>query len=175
MTRVIWALLLLSACPASVHVGTDGGSLLDAGPLLHHFDLAHNHVASCDDPGCGEASNPPLGGPHCPMWSPCRVFDAGVSRCSWLHNLEHGHAVLAYNCPEGCPEIVSALTAIWQQAHDSGNTRVLVTPDSALPSRVAAVVWGWGWVGNTLDADAIHAVLSHQDEEAPEHGLACSR
>lgn len=146
----------------------------DAGILQHHTGLESVHLASCDSLLCGEAANPPLGGPHCPSWSTCRVFDAPIPRCMWLHNLEHGHAVLAYNCPSGCADLVAGLTAIWQAEHDSGNTRVLVTPDPKLPTQVAAMVWGWGWVGDTVDANAIHAVLSHQDQDAPERGLPCS-
>jgi hypothetical protein len=103
------------------------------------------------------------------------VFDAGVPRCLWVHNLEHGHAVLAYNCPQGCPEVVSALRSIWQTARDSGNTRVLVTPDATLPVKVAAIVWGWGWVGDSVDADAIRVLLTHQDQDAPEAGLECAQ
>lgn len=142
--------------------------------LVHHAGLATTHLASCDDPGCGEAANPPLGGPHCGTWSTCRVFDAAVPRCNWLHNLEHGHAVLAFNCPEGCPDLVKALTALWKEQQDLGNGRVLVTPDPKLPSKVAALVWGWGWTGATVDAAAVRAVLAHQDEDAPERGEACS-
>lgn len=145
----------------------------DAG-LTHHFNLEAIHVASCDSSACGEKANPPLGGPHCSAWSACRVFDAPIARCVWLHNLEHGHAVLAYNCPNGCPQTVSALTTHWQRARDAGNARVLMTPDPNLPTQVAAIVWGWGWWGDTVDAEAIEAVLSHQDEDAPERGLPCS-
>ena len=172
---LLLGLLWLAACPVAPLLVIDGGlAASDGGGLQHHLDVAHNHLASCDDPGCGEAANPPLGGPHCPIWSPCRVFDAGVSRCMWVHNLEHGHAVLAYNCPSGCPDVVSALTGVWQQAHDNGNTRVLMTPDPALPNRVAVIVLGWGWSGETVDTAAIQAVLSHQDADAPERGLGCA-
>jgi hypothetical protein len=135
--------------------------------------LATTHLPSCSSPDCGEAANPPLGGPHCPTWSACRVFTAPVPRCNWLHNLEHGHVVLAYNCPSGCPEVVRALTSLWQAAHDAGNSRVLVTPDPLLPTTVAAIVWGWGWTGATVDLSAVQSVMSHQDADAPEPGQPC--
>lgn len=174
-TVFFFAVNTITACPGGTtrldaglsQIGFDGG-------LMHRSNLAHNHVASCEDLSCGEDANPPLGGPHCATWLPCRVFDAGVNRCNWVHNLEHGHAVLAYNCPAGCPEIAAALTAIWRGARESGNARVLVTPDPKLATKVAAIVWGWGWVGESVDGDAIALVLSHQDEEAPESGLSCA-
>jgi len=149
------------ACGARTAPGT--------APPLHRTGLAQTHLATCDDAGCGDGQEPPLGGPHCAIVSPCRVWTAPVPRCQWLHNLEHGHAVLAYNCPTGCPDVVAALTAFF----DGGRGRVLVTPDPKLTTRVAALVWGWGWAGDTADADAIRAVLAYQDVDAPEAGLGC--
>jgi len=132
---------------------------------------AATHVGTCGDPGCGNGLNPPTAGAHCGTTTTCRPHDVEVSRCIWLHNLEHGHAVLAYNCPEGCPEIVAALEEIWDAA--PAPKRVLITPDPALPAKVAAVVWGYGHTSETVDAEAIGCLMQHQDELAPEAGLGC--
>ncbi len=174
---------LVLAFAASVGCGRNTGTA-DAGPtdagadarLTHHTGLSGTHVASCDDPVCGEDANPPLGGPHCPTLSPCRAFaaDQPVKKCNWVHNLEHGHVVLLYNCPGGCDELVAHLTQLWQDARAAGNSRVLLTADPTLASTVAAVVWGWGWSGDQFDEDAIRAVMAHQDEDAPERGLGCA-
>src|SRR5688572_30508297 len=72
------------------------------------------HLSSCDDECCGNGENPPTGGGHCATPLPCRVFSTAQQRCRWIHNLEHGHVVLAYRCPQGCPEVVAALEEIWQ-------------------------------------------------------------
>lgn len=129
------------------------------------------HTDTCEDT-CGNGLNPPTGGPHCPTTAACRAqFQEPIHECQWVHNLEHGHVVLLYNCPEGCPEIVDELTEIWR---DSGfDKRMLVTPWPKLEKKVAAVVWGWSWSGDEIDRDAITCIISHQDEDAPEAGISC--
>ena len=156
--------LCLVGCGARKPLAADGGEVLRA-PGLRGV-----HLSSCADPGCGNGANPPLGGDHCPTALACRVYDTAQPRCQWVHNLEHGHAVLAYNCPGGCPDLVTQLNGIFA-AHAG---RLLVTPDPLLPRRVAALVWGFGWQGDVLNPSAVDAVLSHQDEEAPEPMLGCA-
>jgi hypothetical protein len=166
----VLAAFLLLGCGASKVPGVDGGLLRSPG--LQGF---HVTSQSCSDPACGDgAANPPLGGGHCPEWLPCRRYDTAQLRCNWIHNLEHGHAVLAYNCSDGCPDLVAKLSAVWEaRQSDSKKRRILMTPDPALPQKIAAIVWGFGWQGDVFDAAAIEQVLSHQDEEAPEAGLGC--
>ncbi len=138
--------------------------------VSHVVPTDARHTATCSD-ACGNEVNPPTGGPHCASTAPCREYDTPQPRCEWIHNLEHGHAVLAYNCPQGCPDEVEALRAI---RAERGPSRILLTPDPLLPHRVAAIVWAWSYSGDHVDADAIAEVLSHQDEEAPEPGLGCA-
>ncbi len=166
MRRLGAVLLLLAGCgEPKVVLTSDGGVLRATG-------LKGSHLASCDDSACGGAANPPLGGDHCSSTLACRKYTTPQSRCAWIHNLEHGHAVLAYNCPTGCSELVGKLEALFDSKQSK---RLLVTPDPRLPTKVAALVWGFGWQGDGFDAKAIDEVLSHQDEEAPEPGLGCSQ
>ncbi len=140
----------------------------DAG-LDHVTGLANNHVAACMTPSaCGSGHEPPVGGPHCPSWLRCRVHETAQNRCEYIHNLEHGHMVLAYNCPSGCDDVVQALRE-YQALHG----RSLVTPDPMLQSKVAAMVWGWSWAGDSVDVAKLDAVQSMQDVDAPEPGLGC--
>ncbi len=166
---ILCGALPLLGCNRLPPVGGDS----DGG--VFHRDLpGAKHLASCDDSACGDGFNPPVGGDHCPTWLPCRKYDTAQKRCNWLHNLEHGHAVLAWNCPQGCPEIVEALNALWQTRQaDTQQRRIIVTPDPSLPKRVAAMVWGYGWVSDEYGEASILEVLSHQDEEAPEKRLGC--
>jgi hypothetical protein len=96
--------------------------------------------------------NPPTSGTHYPQitaWA--TVYPFAVMRGNYLHNEEHGGIVMLYNCPEGCPDIVDAMTAFGQalpqdpQCEAPINARWIVTPDPLLPSdvRVAAAAWGW--------------------------------
>ena len=153
----------------------DGGTTAGDGGFLRRAGLKGVHLASCEDPGCGNGANPALGGDHCPSSLNCRKFDTAQPRCAYLHNLEHGHAVLAYNCPSGCADLVARLNGVWdaQQASPS-RKRILVTPDPKLPFRMAVLVWGYGWQGNDFDEAAVSQVLSHQDEDAPEAFLGCT-
>jgi hypothetical protein len=159
-------------------VDTDGGDddggiveLLDGG-ILHATELEHYHVAACDDPTvCGNGTEPPVGGPHCPVWLNCRVWAEAQERCEYIHNLEHGHMVMVYNCPSGCDDIVATLTAYFNSK--AVPRRILVVPDPLLKHRVAAMVWGWGYEGDTIDNDTLDTIYAHHDEEAPEAGLAC--
>ena len=48
-----------------------------------------------------------------------------------------------------------------------------LTPDPRLTSKVAAMVWGYSWAGDTVDVAKLDAVQAMQDVEAPEPGLGC--
>jgi hypothetical protein len=139
----------------------------------YEFPLAPSVAASphvsCTSTECGDGLNPPTSGKHCGNTLTCRVHDTEQNRCVWLHNLEHGHAVFLYNCPEGCPDVVASLDALRQEA----GLRAVVAPDSRIPHRVAALLWRRSWVSDTMDPQAVRCLLKHQDAEAPEPGLSC--
>jgi hypothetical protein len=160
--------LLLAAAACGVKptsTTTDGG-------LIHRTNLSHMHVTSCEDASqCGDGLEPPVGGQHCPVWLNCRVWDTPQPRCEYIHNLEHGHIVLAYNCPSGCPDIVAQLTAYWMSKPTP--RRILVTPDPLLTTKVACMVWGWAWEGDHVDTAMFDEVVTHQDQETTEAGLPC--
>jgi hypothetical protein len=135
------------------------------------------HLGSCTDACCGDGQNPPTSGGHCADWLPCRLYTTEQNRCQWVHNLEHGHLVLLFNCPSGCPQIVSQLDAIRQSRPlgTNGVRRALVAPDPEIPGTVAAIVFGHSWVGDSVDQAQINQVIAHQDEPGvPEAGLACT-
>lgn len=171
-SRVLPALLLapLLACGPS-----------DLGPDCSQYEIplspppASSRHLTCTSTTCGDGQNPPTSGDHCGDTLRCRIYDTEQNRCVWLHNLEHGHAVFLYNCPEGCPETVAILEALRQEAKlgSNGVVRAVVAPDSRLPQRVAALLWRRAWVGDTADPNALRCLLQHQDAEAPEPNLGC--
>jgi hypothetical protein len=173
------ALFALPACPTANPGEPDAGFDTAACAQLHFRDTPSStlHTSDPNDPACGNGENPPTGGLHYNAASTCRAFTTTVGRCRWLHNLEHGHIVLAYNCPSGCPDIVAALDALRREVPTGTNgvRRALLTPDSLLPKRVAAVAWGWSYSADEVDVDAIRCLLSKQDLHAPEPGIACGQ
>ena len=159
-----FALLLTAGC----NCGAPGFQLPESG-RWDRDDLSGKHLASCDDPACGDGTLVPVGGDHCATTLPCRKYTDEQKRCNWLHNLEHGHAVLLYNCPEGCAAEVAEL----ERRFDAQLPRkIIVAPDSRIPRRLAVLVWGHGWHGDTLDTAAVQEVLDQQGVGAPE-AIAC--
>ncbi|MCY1022962.1 DUF3105 domain-containing protein [Pyxidicoccus sp. MSG2] len=154
-------------------------------PGCEQFDFplstqtAASHVASCSSSACGSgdipSENPPRSGFHCGSVARCGVYTESISRCLYIHNLEHGHAVFLYNCPEGCPDEVAKLEAAAASvaAGSNGVRRALVAQDPLLPNRVAALLWRRAYVTDTADPEALRCLLEHQDVDAPEPGLAC--
>lgn len=134
-----------------------------------------NHVSSCGSTACGNGENPPNSGLHCPTWLSCRGYTVEQPRCSWIHNLEHGHAVFLYNCPEGCPDDVAKLEAAMAKAAvgSNGVRRALVAPDAQLPKRFAALLWRRTYLMDSVDPDALTCLLALQDVDAGEPGLVC--
>ena len=100
-------------------------------------------------------------------WAPPAAWRAAVA-CRWEQRVNAGrrHRVV----PDGCADVVQSLENLRKQS-----SRIVVTPDPNLPGKVAAVVWGWSWTGDAFDASAVACVRKHQDEEAPEPGLACAQ
>jgi hypothetical protein len=137
--------------------------------------VAAPHV-SCSSIACGNGTNPPTAGPHCSTTLSCRTFDSEQPPCIWLHNLEHGHAVFLYDCPEGCPEELAKLVEAQQAARPGSNgvRRALVAPARGLPQRVAALLWRRAYLTDSADPAALRCLLQFQDAEAPEPGLSCS-
>jgi cytochrome oxidase Cu insertion factor (SCO1/SenC/PrrC family) len=70
--------------------------------------------------------------------------------------------VLLYNCPSGCPDILTGLVGVMEAATDPNcpKKRVLVTPDPQLDAPVAAAAWGATWKGRCVDAAARASLLA---------------
>ena len=86
-------------------------------------------------------TNPPASGNHYP--SP--EYQTGehispVARGSWIHSMEHGAIILAYNCPQGCADTL----AIFRQALVARpGHKIIMTPDPLLANPIAMISWTW--------------------------------
>ncbi|WP_323379110.1 DUF3105 domain-containing protein [Pyxidicoccus xibeiensis] len=170
------ALLSLTACGSTDPEPQQGCERFEF-PLSAQTEA--RHVATCDNTACGSGAspseNPPSSGVHCGSVARCAVYAEPVSRCLYIHNLEHGHAVFLYNCPDGCPDEVAKLeaAAATVKAGANGVRRALVAQDPNMPTRVAALLWRRSYAVDSADPEALRCLLQLQDVDAPERGLTC--
>jgi hypothetical protein len=83
-----------------------------------------------------------------------------LERGYYLHDAEHGAVIFLYNCPAGCPDVVSALEDVVRaMPTDPGcvapvRQRALVTGDPLLPDgvTVAAVAWDNLYTASCVDS-----------------------
>ena len=108
--------------------------------------------------------NPPTSGTHYAVWADFKVYPQQISRGFWVHSMEHGAVVLAYNCDlyDGdCAELETTLAdfkSAWPQDEKCSETtknRLLVTPDPLLEVPFAAVAWDWSLTASCFDADEV--------------------
>lgn len=153
-----------SACSDGGVCALACGPGVDAPPLESAY-----HV---DEPTpVSYAANPPASGPHWPMWQePWGAYPGGLPRERWMHNLEHGGVVLAYNCPSGCDDVVAALTTLRDATPPDqyNEQRILIVPDAQMPHRVAAIAWGWRWQGDAVDSATVRCFIDARYDRAPE-------
>lgn len=125
--------------------------------------LSRNHVAPCS--ALPLQSFPPTGGDHFGVWAAWGTYDAPVPWGFLIHSMEHGAVVLAYRCDEGCPEVVSELTAIADGIDDplcrdeDVRRRILIVPMPDLDVAVAALAWEHGYLATCLDPASLRAFV----------------
>lgn len=119
-------------------------------------------------------TNPPTSGDHYGIWAAWDRSYPALERAYWVHNLEHGGLVLAYNCPEGCPDDIAALEDAVRSLPDDPacvapvRHRAIVVADPLLPSRFAVIAWGTLYTATCVDAEAIRIFARDFYGTAPE-------
>lgn len=163
-------LLLALACTGGgPETGDEGMGLLDSSTSC---DLCSGGCVEHEEPTTAEhvegdvvyADPPPMGGNHNACWASWGIHTDEVADENWVHNLEHGGVVLLYNCPEGCEPEVAEMAAF---VTAKGN-RALLSPYAALPTKFAAVSWGWRLLQDCLDMDAVQTFYTNHVDEGPE-------
>ncbi len=119
------ALILLDPEPPGVEFPDQGN--------LHLVDLSQEHVAY--------NSRPASSGPHMGGGFPTGVQTEQVPEELFVHTLEDGGVVFAYDCPDGCDDLVAELAALTEE-----DERRMLTPYEDISHdgtsyRAAAVVW----------------------------------
>lgn len=70
-------------------------------------------------------STPPTSGPHYGNLVEWGVYTQPVPYQMLLHNMEDGGVIVYYQCPDGCPNTIDALTSIVNAYIDDGRRLVL--------------------------------------------------
>jgi hypothetical protein len=84
------------------------------------------------------------------------AYPKPVLRGFYMHNLEHGGAVLSYGCESAdesaaCADAEAALIKL---ANEFGQNRVIVTPDPDQPTLYAVRTWRWAYAADCFDHDS---------------------
>ena len=115
-------------------------------------------------------NSPPSSGTHYAATRPWRLYEEPVNPGNWIHNLEHGGIVILYNCPEECPDLVDQLRKAYNDFPPSsfGNIKLLITPYTAMDSKLAIVAWGWMDQMEEFDKDRLIKFYRGHVDRGPE-------
>ncbi|MGH8932003.1 MAG: DUF3105 domain-containing protein [Egibacteraceae bacterium] len=114
--------------------------------------------------------DPPVGGPHNPVWQNCGFYDELVPKETAVHSMEHGAVWITY-APDLPADQVETLQSLAAQPY------VLVTPYQGLPAPVVASAWGKQL---QVESAADPQLASFVDEfangpQTPEPGAPCDQ
>lgn len=113
---------------------------------------------------------PPVGGPHNQIWLNCGIYDKPVPNENAVHSLEHGAVWITYQ-PNLPADQIAQLQALVR-----GQTYLILSPYTGLPSPVVASAWSTQLklqsAGDPRLADFIKTY--RQGPQTPEPGAACS-
>ena len=93
--------------------------------------LTNEHVSGEVD----YPQNPPVGGPHAPVWQNCGVYSSPVPEETAVHSMEHGAVWLTYR-----PGLSRSQVRDLEELAE-GRGHVLVSPYPGLPAPVVASAW----------------------------------
>lgn len=121
-------------------------------------------------------TNPPASGGHynAPGLSPAvpGVYDTdAVQPEVWVHNLEHGHVVILFDCDGSCSsDFLKQLEDVLAAAPPSkfGNKKLVITRYVGLPVRVMAVAWDYQRDFDSVDQAGLLAFYARHVDEGPE-------
>ena len=152
-------LVILDARQNAMSTPPDGVQTYDVGPAGKHTEANVNYK-----------QNPPVGGPHNPVWQNCGYYDQPVHDENAIHSLEHGAVWITYspNLPQDQVEHLRDIA--------ENETYVLVSPRDDLPSPVVASAWGKQLrLDDAEDPDLERFIGAYeQGPQTPEKGAVCT-
>ncbi len=133
---------------------------------VEFFDVAD--ATHTEDPVAYD-QDPPVGGPHHPVWQNCGFYSEPVVTEHAVHSLEHGAVWITYTADFAVDVELEALRALAAEPH------VLVSPYDGLgDTPVVASVWGAQMrFESALDPDLRRFLDTLREQTAPEPGAPC--
>lgn len=111
--------------------------------------------------------DPPVGGPHHPVWLNCGFYDEPVPNENAVHSLEHGVVWVTFT-PDLPTDQVEVLRLLAREPE------VIVSPYPSLGSAVVASAWGAQMeFQSASDPELLDFVVALRDTTAPEPGASC--
>ncbi len=151
---------------ASCWISSVGDALAGSPAGVHTFAVTQRaHVLG----PVAHPQDPPVGGPHSPVWQNCGFYAAPVGSEHAVHSLEHGAVWITYR-PDLPQSQVAALRVIATR-----QSYVLVSPYPGLPAPVVASAWGAQLqLGSADDPRLDQFVRVYRlGDRAPERGGRC--
>jgi hypothetical protein len=134
--------------------------------VVTYPNLARTHVTG----PVTYAQNPPVGGPHNPVWLNCGIYTTPVRNENAVHSLEHGAVWITYQ-PSLAPSAVQHLVSLVK-----GRAYVILAPYPGLPAPIVASAWGLQLKLQTANDPRIAEFIQKyaNGPQAPEPGGECT-
>lgn len=139
--------------------------------------MASDHIAE-NSAKPSYNSNPPTSGPHYATTVQQGFYPSNAEAPKdefLIHNLEHGHVVMWYDCTRldvaGCETMQSQLKQVVADTKLSAFTRtkkLVAVPRQNFGATIALTSWGRLMKLDTFDAGAINAFITEWRDKAPE-------
>jgi hypothetical protein len=100
-------------------------------------DQGNLHIQTETEPHVPYNSDPPTSGPHLGYLAPWGIHNVPIVKELQVHNLEDGGVMVQYNCPNGCPDLVTKLETI-VKGYDKF---VVLAPYPGMKTRIALTAW----------------------------------
>ena len=131
ITLLFVASLFAGSLPISIGGATgnsDIGEIFPEQPYSPHIGFGEEHPPY--------NSVPASSGWHYDAPAKWGIYDTVIPEETLVHNLEHGGVRIHYDCPEGCPNLVSQLEDLAERG-----TEVVMSPYPDMGSKIALVAW----------------------------------
>ena len=100
-------------------------------------DMGNLHIEEGTRSPVAYNSTPATSGPHYGSLARWGIHTEPIPDELAVHNLEDGGVGIWYDCPDGCPELVSQLESVVERYHEG----VLLAPYPGMDTQIALTAW----------------------------------